>query len=80
MNVTSFLMSIFRGQSLDGQVDQVRRAAQQDAELVVCCYVQEFEATAARVFLASQQRLTDQRDVEDADWEPAEIFLIVKTS
>ena len=69
MNVISFLTGIFRGQNLDGQLDQVRAAARQDAELVVGTYVQEFEATAARVLLASQQRLTDQRDVEDADWE-----------
>jgi len=67
MNVISFLTGIFRGQNLDGQLDAVRRAAQQDAELVVGTYTREFEATTARILMGSQSRLLDYHPAEDVE-------------
>ena len=67
MNVISFLTGIFRGQSLDGQLDAVRRAAQQDAELVVGTYTREFEAATARILMGSQNRLLDYHPAEDVE-------------
>ena len=70
MNVMSYLTGLFRGQPLDDQLADVRRAARHDAEMVVGTYTREFEATAARILSASQERLIgDGPDVEDAEWE-----------
>ena len=67
MNVISYLTGIFRGQNIDGQLDAVRRAAQQDAELVVGTYTREFEATTARILMGSQSRLLDYHPAEDVE-------------
>ena len=71
MNVMSYLTGLFRGQALDDQLTDVRRAARHDAEVVVGTYAREFEAAAARILSASQELLIgDGQSIEDAEWEP----------
>jgi len=56
MTLKNFLVGLFRGHSANGELEGVREAARQDARLMVGTYVQEFEAEAARIFTARQQR------------------------
>jgi len=44
MNVMAYLTGLFRGQALDDQLADMRRAARHDAEVVVGTYAREFEA------------------------------------
>jgi len=70
MNLLNYLSSIFRGQVFNGQLESVREAARQDAQAVAGAYVQEFEATVARILQGSQQRLIGD-DTLDAEYEVA---------
>lgn len=56
MNLKNFLLGLFRGVSLNGELDQVRQAARQDAQLVAGTYVGEFEAEITRLLLQRQRR------------------------
>lgn len=71
MNLKNFLLGLFRGFSAEGELEQVRNAARQDAQLVVGAYVDEFEAEASRLLADRQQRfaglLTDET-VQDAEF------------
>jgi hypothetical protein len=56
MNLKQFLAGLFRGHNADGELETVRSAARDDAQLIVGTYVVEFEAEAARILLDRQQR------------------------
>jgi hypothetical protein len=60
MDLKSFVIGLFSGgmrRKLNGQLDQVRQAGSDDAELVVGEYLDAFERRATELLTSRQQRL-----------------------
>ena len=72
MNVKQFLLGLFRGQSMNGELQQVRDAARQDADLIVGTYLSEFESRTSQLLTERQQRFIgfkEEPEEIDAEYE-----------
>lgn len=81
MTLVSYLTGLFRGHSADGELEAVRDAARQDAQLMVGTYVQEFEAEAAKIFTSRQRHflgLQKEEEEEEPDSEATEAVVYDK--
>lgn len=73
MNLKNYLTGLFVGHSADGELDQVKEAAKQDARLMVGTYVSAFEAEAAKILTNCQLHFLGhetEEDVVDGEFTP----------
>lgn len=64
MNVKAFLLGLFRGTSMNGELQRIEEAARQDARLVVGTYLDSFEAEAARLLTDRQKQFLGYSEIE----------------
>lgn len=69
MNLKNFVLSLFSGLHLNGELNSIRAAARSDAKQAVGTYLDEFEAEASRQFAERRQRFLGLPDPNVVDVE-----------
>ncbi len=74
MNIRKFLIGLFTGGNVRDDLDQVRAAAAQDADLLVDTYVGAFQEQVNTRFEGAQQRFLGHADVDDELLDPDDVI------
>lgn len=72
MNLVEYLVGMFRGSKVNGQIEEVKEAGRNDARLVVTAYVDAFEEEAGRLLFERRERFAGR--VIDVEPVPVEDF------